>query len=128
MDKKTMEQTDNRKKTDNVDKTCAPEDVVWTSHGGKHVVPRNVPWNKIVENTKNGPAKYKPGTNIEALERKIWSKGTPVTNGNSWKVMEFSDEIGASGGKSSNWVRVEESAGTIHGHPITQDEFCKLTR
>jgi hypothetical protein len=36
--------------------------------------------------------------------------------------------MGAGGGKSSRWVRVEESGGTIHGHPITEQEFQKLTK
>jgi hypothetical protein len=40
---------------------------------------------------------------------------------------EFPHEVGASSGQSSRWVRVEESGGTIHGHPITQQEFQKLT-
>ena len=51
-----------------------------------------------------------------------------VTTGKPWKVMEFSEEVGASGGKGSKWVRVEESGGTIHGHPITQAEYIKLTK
>ena len=86
------------------------------------------PGKKLVESTKNGPAKYLPNTAIEALERMVSRLGNPVTNGKTWKVMEFPNEIGASGGKSSRWVRVEESAGTIHGHPITFAEFTKLTK
>jgi len=35
--------------------------------------------------------------------------------------------IGASEGKLSQWMRVELSAGTIHGHPISIDEFLRLT-
>ena len=87
-----------------------------------------MPWNDVVKSTKNGPAKYKQGTDIEALERMVWETGTSVTNGKSWKVMEFEEEIGASGGKTSRWIRVEESAKTIHGHPITAAEFKKLTK
>lgn len=102
--------------------------VNWTSHGGKHIAKSGVPWRQIVQSTEFGPAKYRPGTAIEALERKVWTEGTAATNGRPWKVMEFADEIGASGGSSSYWVRVEESGGTIHGHPITRAEFRKLTR
>jgi hypothetical protein len=46
----------------------------------------------------------------------------------AWKVMEFTDEIGANGGSSSRWVVVKESGGTIHGHPLTSEDFLKLTR
>ena len=42
--------------------------------------------------------------------------------------MEFAEEVGASEGKVSRWVRVEGSAGTIHGHPISEAEFRRLTR
>ncbi|MCG8418946.1 MAG: hypothetical protein MJE77_13495 [Proteobacteria bacterium] len=108
--------------------TDATGEVKWTSHGGKHVPSNKVSWAEIVKGTKRGPAKYKNGVNIEALERHVWQEGTNVTNGKPWKVMEFADEIGASGGKSSRWVRVEESASTIHGHPITEAEFRKLTK
>lgn len=51
-----------------------------------------------------------------------------VVTGTAWKVKELPDEIGASAGKSSRWVRVEESGGTIHGHPITEQEYKKLTK
>ena len=92
------------------------------------MVGKNVPWNDVVKSTKNGPAKYKHGTNIEALERSVWETGSPVTNGKPWKVMEFAEDMGASGGKTSRWIRVEQSADTIHGHPITAAEFKKLTK
>jgi len=100
----------------------------WTSYGGKHVAPAKTPWGQVVEGTQSGPAKYAPGTDVEALERQVWEKGIPVTNGKPWRVMEFEQEIGASGGRASRWVRVEESADTIHGHPITEAEFRALTR
>ncbi|MEZ4361924.1 MAG: hypothetical protein R3B48_17165 [Kofleriaceae bacterium] len=108
--------------------TTPTKPVAWTAHGGKHVSKGSTPWSKIVEGTKSGPAKYSPGTNIEALERSVWDKGRAATNGRSWKVMEFADDIGASGGHPSRWVRVEESAGVIHGHPITKAEYLKLLR
>jgi hypothetical protein len=95
----------------------------WTPHGHKHAAPKKAAWNDVVKSTKKGPAKYLPGTNIEALERKVWAEGTSDVTGKNYKVMQFEQEIGASGGESSRWVRVEESGGTIHGHPITQAEF-----
>ena len=100
----------------------------WSPHGNKHVASGSTPWSRIVEGTRRGPAKYRPGTAIEALERQVWSTGRPTTNGRNWRVMEFGSEIGASEGASSNWVLVEESAGTIHGRPISQAEFARLTR
>ena len=102
--------------------------VNWTDYNGKHVANKNTPWKKQVEATKSGPAKYSPGTDIESLERDVWENGQSVTNGKNWKVQEFDHEIGASGGKSSRWIRVENNSGTIHGHPITQQEYQKLTK
>ncbi|PSL47547.1 RHS repeat-associated protein [Chitinophaga niastensis] len=100
----------------------------WTPHGYKHFPQKDKSWNDIVKSTKTGPAKYTPETNIEALERGVWKTGTPVTNGKDWKVAAFDDIIGASEGKETKYVRVEHSANTIHGHPITEAEFKKLTK
>ena len=101
--------------------------VKWTSYGGRHIPPSNIPWAKIVESTTSGLAKYSPDVRIEQLERAVWESGIPVSSGKPWKVVEFTGEIGANSGKSLRWVRVEQSGGTIHGHPITQQEFQKLT-
>ncbi|MCA8257283.1 DUF6531 domain-containing protein [Burkholderia sp. AU31624] len=101
----------------------------WTNHGNKHkaTTSNRVSWADIVKSTKSGPAKYLPGTDIEALERKIYATGQAVTNGKSWKVKNMGEVIGASEGEETTFVRVEESAGVIHGHPITEREFKKLT-
>lgn len=58
----------------------------------------------------------------------MWENGKEVTNGKNWKVMEFNEIIGASEGKTTKYVRVEMSADTIHGHPISEREFKKLTK
>ncbi|WP_235319648.1 RHS repeat-associated core domain-containing protein [Pectobacterium fontis] len=100
----------------------------WTPHGYKHVAPKNSTWKDIIKSTKSGPAKYKPGTDIEALERSVYRNGQSVTNGKPWKVQDLGSEIGASEGKVSQWIRVEESGGTIHGHPISLSEFLRLTK
>ena len=42
--------------------------------------------------------------------------------------MDMGDVVWASEGKVSQWVRVEFSGGTIHGHPISKNEFLKLTK
>jgi len=104
------------------------EDIAWTPHGYKHFASTKLSWAEIVCATARGPAKYLPDTDAEALERDVWSNGIPTTNGRQWKVMEFRDIIGASAGNESRWVRVEQSSNTIHGHPITQQEYERLTR
>ena len=52
--------------------------VEWSNHGYKHFPQSNMTWKEIVKSSKNGPAKYTPGTNIEKLERMVWEKGTPI--------------------------------------------------
>lgn len=46
---------------------------------------------------------------------KVWND----TNGKAWKIKDTGRIIGTSEGKESQWVRVEYSGGTIHGHPIS---------
>ncbi|NIE52507.1 type IV secretion protein Rhs [Pantoea sp. Ap-870] len=100
----------------------------WTPHGYKHVAPKNSTWKDVIKSTKSGPAKYKPGTDIESLERSVYKNGESVSNGKPWKVKDMGEIIGASEGKESRWLRVEESGGTIHGHPISENEFMRLTK
>ncbi|MBP2194595.1 RHS repeat-associated protein [Pantoea cypripedii] len=108
---------------------CSQEDEPnWTPHGYKHVAPKNSTWRDVIKSTKSGPAKYKPGTDIESLERSVYKNGQSVTNGKSWKVKEMDEVIGASEGKESRWLRVEKSGGTIHGHPISLNEFSRLIK
>lgn len=92
-----------------------------------HFPPKNKSWKDIIKSTKTGPAKYKPDINIKSVEYDLFNSGTPVTNGKPWKVKDMGEVIGASEGKPSQWMRVELSAGTIHGHPISIDEFLRLT-
>ncbi len=105
-----------------------PENVDWTPHGYKHSPQKNLTWKETINSTKSGPAKYKHGTNIETLEREAYKSGTPATNGKPWKVKEYESEIGASEGKPSRWIRIELSAKTIHGHPISENEFRRLAK
>lgn len=102
--------------------------VEWTNHGFKHFAPKNMSWKNVVKSTKNGPAKYLHGTDIEALERMVWEHGTDVADRKTWKVMGFDDIIGATTGKETKYMRVEFSSGTIHGHPITKSEYNKLLK
>ncbi|KEQ18280.1 ankyrin repeat domain-containing protein [Endozoicomonas numazuensis] len=102
--------------------------IKWTPHAYKHFPPGNKKWSQIIDSTRNGPAKYKPETQIEELERSVWKSGKKVSNGKNWKIQEFEHEIGASRGKSSRWIRVENSGDTIHGHPITREEYQRLEK
>jgi RHS repeat-associated protein len=110
----------------NLLKNFSPRALKWTAHGGKHIVSARVAWADVIKSTLRGPAKYRPGINVEELERRVWQQGLRVTNGKSWKVMDVGQDIGASAGSPSNWVRVELSGDTLHGHPITFDEFTRL--
>ncbi|MCW6111095.1 hypothetical protein [Clostridium sporogenes] len=109
-------------------KKGATEAVEWTNHGYKHFPQKKMNWKEIIKSTKSGAAKYNPGTDIQKLERMAWEKGTSVTNGRIWKVMEFDDVIGASAGAEIKYMRIEMSGGTIHGHPITKAEYKKLMK
>ncbi|WP_181259198.1 RHS repeat domain-containing protein [Pseudoduganella armeniaca] len=105
---------------------CTCECPGWTSHGGKHVANKNRPWSEIIEGTKSGAAKYKPGVDIQALEMAAWDTGTPArgsTVNRGYKVKSYDYVIGASEGKESRWLKIECSAGVVHGHPITEAEY-----
>lgn len=105
-----------------------PGNVNWTEHGYKHFPQKNMSWKGMVKSTKYGDARYKIGTDIEALERMVWEKGIPVTNGKTWKVMKFDNVVGATSGVETTYMRVEMSSGTIHGLPITKAEYLRLTK
>ena len=101
--------------------------VAWTNHGYKHYPDKNKSWNQIIKSTKNGPAKYHTNIDdIEAFEREAWNTGASVNNGKNWKVKEYDTVIGATNGKETRYVRIECSANTIHGHPISESEYNKL--
>ena len=113
----------------NTGKANSSANLNWTNHGHKHFPDKNKSWNNIVKSTKNGPAKYSLEIkNIEIFERDAWKKGTPVTNGKNWKVKKYDKIIGATEGKETQYVRIENSANTIHGHPISESEYVKLLR
>jgi hypothetical protein len=105
-----------------------PETVGWTPHGYKHSPSKKLTWGETITSTKSGPAKYKHGIDIERMEREAYKTGTAATNGKPWKVKEYGTDIGASEGKPSRWIRIELSAKTIHGHPISESEFRRLTK
>ena len=111
-----------------VDESDIATDVTWSDHGYKHFPSKNANVKDTIKSTKSGPAKYMPDVDIETIERYAWKNGTAVTNGKTWKVMEFDNVIGASDGKATRYMRVEMTSNTIHGHPISENEFMKLIR
>ncbi|WP_394527575.1 RHS repeat-associated core domain-containing protein [Lacrimispora sp. JR3] len=105
------------------------DNVQWTNHGHKHTPEKNKSWKDIVKSTKSGPAKYSPDIiDIESFERDAWKTGTPTTNGKNWKTKVYERVIGASEGKETTYIRIENSANTIHGHPISKSEYNKLNK
>lgn len=67
-------------------------------------------------------------SNVIGLVDEAWETGTIVKNGKNWKVKKYDGIIGASGGKETQYIRIENNSGTIHGHPITESEYMKLLR
>jgi len=108
------------------------ENVSWTDHGHKHVPQKGFSWKKIVKSTVQGNAKYSPFIkDIEAFERNAWETGTLVAtkgNGKTWKVKVFDFVCGAYEGKETKYMRIECSAGVIHGHPISEAKYKKLLK
>ena len=102
--------------------------VKWSAYDGKHVARGSLDWATVVARTVGDAAKYRTGTDVELLERYVWQNGTAATNGKNFKVMAFDYVIGANEGQEVKWMRVEMTSGTIHGHPISLQEYRKLTR
>ena len=127
-----------KKQTNKANDCCADPcessiNIGWSNHGNKHVPQNKLSWKQIVDSTKNGgAAKYKPGVNIQALERLAWANGTKVNAGagknSTWKVYKSSDIIGANSGKETEYMRIECSQGIIHGHPISKDTYNKYLK
>lgn len=72
-------------------------------------------------------AQYIPGINRTSLEKhalvnmkghyKSFNEGGK--KGTLYKFVKFQDDIGFDGGEGTQWLRVEWSSGTYHGHPIS---------
>ena len=82
--------------------------VEWAAYKSKHKPKKGMPWKKVVRSTETGVAKYKPEINF--------------------KVFKSDSIIGAKWGKETCFMRVECSANTIHGHPISEAEYLKYLR
>lgn len=99
-------------------------------YGFKHIAKKGIPWEKVIESTKNGPAKFANDVDYTELTKKAWDEGAEVTNGKPWKVFKSEEIIGATKGKETKYMRVEltESTGELHSSPIDLEQFNKLTK
>ncbi|MBK4714726.1 MULTISPECIES: S-type pyocin domain-containing protein [Tenebrionibacter/Tenebrionicola group] len=97
-------------------------------HGHKHHAPKHKSWKEIIESTKSGPAKFRPQTDISAIDHDVWKDGINSTKKQNWKLKEFDEIVGAHGGKETRWVVTKESQGTIHSHPISETDARKLLK
>lgn len=51
--------------------------ITWSNHGNKHVPQKKLNWKQIIDSTKHaGVTRYKPGVNIQAVEKTVWINGT----------------------------------------------------
>ncbi len=101
--------------------------VEWAQDYPKHRPQPRLSWKEIVESTRHGNARYKPGVNIEQLERLGWEQGISVKDGR-WKVMDWGKIIGAKNGIETQYSRIEMTTNTIHGHPIPYQEYKNLLK
>lgn len=98
------------------------------THGYKHYPPKGLSWGEVIETTKSGPAKFKPNVDIPYIDHEVWENGMSTSNGQNWKIMHFDEVKGAYKGKETSWVVTKESQGTIHSHPIGEQEARRLMK
>jgi len=105
-----------------------PETWRWIDYR-KHKVPpwlRDAPADEIDRATAGRPSLYYPSVNQRDLERQVAERGICVRSAKpatDYKIMEFVEPIGASEGKSSRWVMVQQTSGEFHGRPIAEHEY-----
>lgn len=73
-------------------------------------------------------AKYHHSIDVQAFERNAWTNGIPTNDGKGNKVFDFGKIVGARSGVETQYVIIKNSANTIHGHPITPEEFKALIK
>lgn len=107
---------------------CQEKVYKWTNYNFKHIASNSKSWKETVKATLSGVAKYKHRVDVKALETKVLKGGIDV-EGKSWKVMKHDEIVGAKNGVETKYSRVEITPdGTYHGHPITEQEYKKLTK
>ncbi len=90
-------------------------------HGYKHYPPKNSNWLDIIKSTVSGPAKYKPDIIIPDLEKIALEQG--IKSGSEYIFYKAKNIIGSSAGKETQYIRINISAGTYHGFPITRSKI-----
>lgn len=114
--------TDNKNFKKNGDLDKVKDDLQWTRHGSRHIPPPNLSWKEIIKITQHGTARYHPKVKIRELELHAWKNGIPV-RGKNYKIFKMDKIIGANEGKETMFMRVECSANTVHGHPISELDY-----
>ena len=74
---------------------------------------------------------YYRGVDIRDLETRAAADGVEVPSGKPatlYKVYAAERAVGASEGEESRWVRVEDTNGDFHGHPISQRRYEEYMR
>ena len=90
----------------------------------KHYPSKNIDWKDIVKITAgNSPAKYKSGLNIPNLEKTAAENG--IFDG-TYVWYKSNSIVGASKGTETQYIRIDLSAGTYHGHPVTNQEVINM--
>ncbi len=112
----------------NNNKSTTIKDIIWTSHGYKHFPPKWATLKDLVKISQSWPAKYINWIDVKNFEIDAWNTWQKVTNWKDWKVKKYDNFIGASDWKESKWIRIENSAWTIHWHPISENEYLQLIK
>src|SRR5690606_14956414 len=77
----------------------------------------------FAEATRGRPALYLQHEQVQQLETTAWERGVTTRTGNTeYRVWRFDDIIGASDGELTRCIRVEVTAGVLHGHPVPDRE------
>ncbi len=92
----------------------------------KHIKAKSIPEAVKLSSTGKEAAQYLPGLNRikiekDALLNRVGIYKNFVEGGKQstiYKFVKFDDVVGFDQGKSTQWIRVEYSSGTFHGHPI----------
>jgi len=100
----------------------------------KHVAPprfRSAPLHEIDKQTARGRSLYYPTIQSREVEERVLHEGVYVRSrkpATIYKVKQFDQDVGASSGLPSRWVKIEITNGQYHGRPITQVEFDRLMK
>jgi hypothetical protein len=98
------------------------ENITKPDNKSNHLVSGNLSESQIIKSTQNGPAKYFGKVNeVQALEKTALKNGIVINDGTV--IYDAGYNIGASAGSKTQYIRVDISAGTYHGHPIPPSQY-----